>query len=140
MTVDIISVGNLKEKYPRDAVSEYEKRLGAYCILRNLTFRRDEDIPALLAPRAYKTALCIEGKMLSSEQLAAKLEGCAVRGFSHLQFIIGASEGIPENVKKMCDERISFSPMTFPHQLMRVLLLEQLYRAFNINAGGKYHK
>lgn len=140
MTLDIISVGNLKESYLREAVAEYEKRLSAYCTLRNLTFKNDNELPALLEKRAYKVALCIEGKELSSEALAARIADCALRGYSHLQFIIGASDGIPEAVKAMCDARISFSPMTFPHQLMRVLLLEQLYRAFNINNGGKYHK
>ena len=139
MTVDIISVGNLKEKYLREAVDEYEKRLGGYCTLRDLTFKSDADIPALLAPRAYKIALCIEGKELSSEALADKLSRISLGGCSHIQFIIGGADGIPESVKKSCDERMSFSPMTFPHQLMRVLLLEQLYRAFNINSGGKYH-
>ena len=140
MTVDIISVGNLKESYLREAVAEYEKRLGAYCTLKNLTFKNDNELPSLLQPRAYKIALCIEGKELSSEALAGRIADCALRGYSHLQFIIGASDGIPQSVKAMCDARISFSPMTFPHQLMRVLLLEQLYRAFNINNGGKYHK
>lgn len=140
MTVDIISVGALKEPYLREAVAEYEKRLSAYCTLRNLTFKNDAEIPALLERRAYKIALCIEGKELSSESLAARIEDVALRGYSRIQFLIGASDGIPENCKTMCDARISFSPMTFPHQLMRVLLLEQLYRAFNINAGGKYHK
>ena len=140
MTVDIISVGNLKESYLREAVAEYEKRLSAYCTLKNVTFKNDSELPALLEKRAFKIALCIEGKEFSSEALAAKISDCALRGYSHLQFIIGASDGIPEGVKAMCDARISFSPMTFPHQLMRVLLLEQLYRAFNINHGGKYHK
>lgn len=140
MTVDIISVGALKEQYLRDAVAEYEKRLSAYCTLRDLTFKSDADIGALLDTRAYKFALCIEGKQLSSEQLAARIADLGVRGYSHLQFLIGASDGIPESIKAKCDARLSFSPMTFPHQLMRVLLLEQLYRACNINAGGKYHK
>ena len=140
MTVDVISVGNLKESYLREAVAEYEKRLSAYCTLKNLTFKSDNELPSLLQQRAYKIALCIEGKELSSEALAKKIEDVALRGYSHIQFVIGASDGIPESVKAMCDARLSFSPMTFPHQLMRVLLLEQLYRAFNINNGGKYHK
>ena len=140
MTIDILSVGALKEDYLRQAVAEYEKRLSAYCTLRDLTFHKDSEIPALLDKRAYKFALCVEGKQLSSEQLAAQIDTLGVRGYSHLQFLIGASDGIPESCKALCDMRLSFSAMTFPHQLMRVLLLEQLYRACNINAGGKYHK
>ncbi len=140
MTIDVLSVGALKEDYLRQAVAEYQKRLSAYCTLRNLTFQRDGEIPALLDKRAYKFALCIEGKQFSSEQLAGRIDSLGVRGYSHLQFLIGASDGIPEQYKALCDERLSFSRMTFPHQLMRVLLLEQLYRACNINAGGKYHK
>lgn len=138
--VDVISVGNLKEPYLRDAVREYEKRLGAYCRIENLIFRQDAEIVPHLRERAYKIALCIEGQALTSEELAARIERLAVGGYSRIQFVIGASHGIPEEIKALCDLRLSFSKMTFPHQLMRVLLLEQLYRAFNLNSGGKYHK
>lgn len=138
--VDIISVGNLKEKYLREACAEYEKRLGAYCSLHNLTFRDDGDIIPLLSRKALKIALCVEGKEISSEDFAKKISDSAVSGVSHIQFVIGASEGLTEGVKSTCDRRLSFSKMTFPHQLMRVILLEQLYRAFNINSGGRYHK
>lgn len=138
--VDIISVGNLKEQYLREACAEYEKRLGAYCKLKNSVFRTDKEILPLLSKRAYKIALCVEGKQLSSEELSQKLSSCAASGVSHIQFLIGASEGLPEEVKAACDMRLSFSKMTFPHQLMRVILLEQIYRAFNISSGGKYHK
>lgn len=138
--VDIISVGNLKEKYLREACAEYEKRLTAYCNLQNLTFREDGDIIPLLSRRALKIALCVEGKEISSEDFAKEISVSAVSGVSHVQFVIGASDGLTEEVKSACDRRLSFSKMTFPHQLMRVILLEQLYRAFNINSGGKYHK
>ena len=138
--VDIISVGTLKEKYLREACAEYEKRLSAYCNLHNLSFRGNSDIIPLLSRRALKIALCVEGKEISSEEFAKELSSFAVSGGSHVQFVIGASDGLPEEVKAACDRRISFSKMTFPHQLMRVILLEQLYRAFNINSGGKYHK
>lgn len=140
MQIDIISVGNLKENYLREACSEYEKRLGAYCKLKNLTFRDDKDIIPLLSKRALKIALCVEGKMLSSEELAGKIASSATSGISHIQFLIGASDGLPEEAKAACDIRLSFSKMTFPHQLMRVILLEQIYRAYNIISGGKYHK
>lgn len=140
MQIDIISVGNLKENYLREACSEYEKRLSAYCKLKNLTFRDDKDIIPLLSKRALKIALCVEGKMLSSEELAGKIASSAASGISHIQFLIGASDGLPEEAKAACDIRLSFSKMTFPHQLMRVILLEQIYRAYNIISGGKYHK
>ncbi len=140
MQIDIISIGNLKESYLREACSEYEKRLSAYCKLKNLTFRDDKDIIPLLSKRALKIALCVEGKMLSSEELAEKIASSATSGISHIQFLIGASEGLSEEVKAACDIRLSFSKMTFPHQLMRVILLEQIYRAYNIISGGKYHK
>lgn len=140
MQIDIISVGNLKENYLREACSEYEKRLSAYCKLKNLTFRDDKDIIPLLSKRALKIALCVEGKMLSSEELAGKIASSATSGISHIQFLIGASDGLPEEAKAACDIRLSFSKMTFPHQLMRVILLEQIYRAYNIISGGKYHK
>lgn len=138
--VDVISVGNLKEKYLREACAEYEKRLSAYCNLQNLTFRGDGDIIPLLSRRALKIALCVEGKEISSEEFAKEISDLAVSGVSHIQFVIGASDGLTEEVKSACDRRLSFSKMTFPHQLMRVILLEQIYRAFNINSGGRYHK
>lgn len=140
MRIDIISVGNLKESYLREACAEYEKRLCAYCKLGNLTFRDDKDIIPLLSKRALKIALCVEGKLLSSEEFAGKIASSATSGVSHIQFLIGASDGLPEEAKAACDIRLSFSKMTFPHQLMRVILLEQIYRAYNIISGGKYHK
>ena len=85
-------------------------------------------------------ALCIEGKELSSTELAQMMDDLPERGFSTVSFVIGGSDGLPEETKKLCNYRLSFSRMTFPHQLMRVILLEQLYRALNINHNGKYHK
>ena len=90
--------------------------------------------------KEYTVALCIEGKELSSTELAQMMDDLPERGFSTVSFVIGGSDGLPEETKKLCNYRLSFSRMTFPHQLMRVILLEQLYRALNINHNGKYHK
>ena len=84
--------------------------------------------------------MCIEGKQLSSEKLAKEIDSCGIQGFSNIVFIIGSSYGLSEEVKKRSDFRLSMSAMTFPHQLARIMLLEQIYRAFRINSGGKYHK
>lgn len=138
--VTVLCVGTLKEPYLRDAVSEYEKRLSGYCEFRILERKNEQLLPHLTAARAYKIALCVEGVMRSSEQLAALLESLPSRGHSDVIFVIGDSDGLAEQVKAACDLRLSFSPMTFPHQLMRVILCEQIYRCMNINGGGKYHK
>lgn len=140
LNVKLVCVGGLKEQYLRDAVKEYEKRLGAYCRFSTSELKEDSQLPdAVGVKRAYKIALCVEGKQHSSEEFAAMIDRCAqVTG--ELVLVIGGSDGLPESVKAMCDYRLSFSRMTFPHQLMRVILLEQLYRAFNINNNGKYHK
>ncbi len=154
----VISVGTLKEDYLTAAVREYEKRLTAFCRVESITLReeriRDEaDAASVRAaldaegerilsavPRdAYTVALCVEGKMLSSPDLAARLGSAIDRG-GKLCFIIGSSHGLSPRVKAAADERISFSPMTFPHQLMRVLLLEAVYRSFTILHGRPYHK
>ena len=154
----VISVGTLKEDYLTSAVREYEKRLAAFCRVESITLRveriRDEEDAAsvraaleaegdrILAsiPRdAYTVALCVEGKMLSSPDLAARLGSAIDRG-GKLCFIIGSSHGLSPRVKAAADERLSFSPMTFPHQLMRVLLLEAVYRSFTILHGRPYHK
>lgn len=140
LSVTILCVGNLKEAYFRQAAAEYEKRLSAFCRLKTVELHTEPQILPLLPPRAYKIALCVEGKELSSEELAQRVESVAVDGFGELYFVIGGSDGLPESVKAACDFRLSFSKMTFPHRLMRVILLEQLYRAFSINHGGKYHK
>lgn len=140
LSVTVICVGNLKEAYLRDAVKEYEKRLAAYCRFKTLELKDGTPILPHLPERAYRIALCVEGKQLSSEELAALIDNKATEGFSELVFVIGAFDGLPEEVKKACHLRLSFSKMTFPHQLMRVILNEQIYRAFTIIAGSKYHK
>ncbi len=140
LTVTLVCVGNLKESYLREAAAEYEKRLGAYCRFRTIELKDGMPIEPHLPVRARKIALCVEGKQLSSEELAAYIENVGSAGISEICFVIGPFDGLPESVKAACDLRLSFSKMTFPHQLMRVILLEQVYRAFTINAGGKYHK
>ena len=140
LSVTVLCAGSLKESYLRDAVSEYSKRLGAYCRLRITELKDGTPMLPYVKPSAYNIALCIEGKQLSSEELAELVEKVPLGGKSEICFIIGESDGLDEQVKKACDLRLSFSKMTFPHQLMRVILLEQTYRAFNINNGGKYHK
>lgn len=157
LEVKLICVGKLKEAYWRDAVAEYQKRLAAFCRFSIIELNEarlpqnpggaaiaqalEEEGRAILAAAGRSTvfALCIEGKLLSSEALAAQIEREAVGGASSLAFVIGSSHGLAEAVKAR-GARISMSPMTFPHQLARVMLCEQLYRAFSINAGTKYHK
>lgn len=139
LAVTIICVDKLRESYLREAVKEYEKRLSAYCRLKTIEVSDDNGILSVLPPRAFKIALCIEGKQMSSEELASFIGNTAVNGYSEIAVIIGGTDGMGENVKSACDLRLSFSKMTFPHPLMRVILLEQLYRALNIEAGGKYH-
>ncbi len=140
LNITLVSVGNLKEAYLRDAVKEYEKRLQAFCRFRTLELKDGAPILPHLPERAFRVALCVEGKQLSSEELAALIDSKATEGFSEIVFVIGAFDGLPEEVKKACHLRLSFSKMTFPHQLMRVILLEQVYRAFTILSGIKYHK
>ena len=159
LAVRLICVGKLGEKFWADAVREYEKRLGAYCKLEiiELPEQRLPQTPsqgeidqalekeaALIEARipqgAAVIALCVEGKPLSSEQLADYLGRLTVSGTSRLCLLIGGSCGMAERVKQRAALRLSMSPMTFPHHLARVMVLEQLYRALNIAAGGKYHK
>ena len=156
--VTLITVGNLKEGYWRDAVSEYEKRLSAFCQpklvqlkearlsdnpsggeIRAALATEGKEILAAIPPRAFCVTLCVEGKQFSSEALAKKLED-ALQESSHLCFIIGSSHGLSPEVKAACRLRLSVSELTFPHQMMRVLLLEVLYRSFSILKGTKYHK
>ena len=159
LNITILSVGTIKEKYLTDALKEYIKRLGAYARVTEVQCK-DEHLPDnpsageiraavekegrkildALPKRAYVCALCIEGKQCSSEQFAARLDALATDGYSDIAFIIGGSDGLSEEVKSRADWKLSFSQMTFPHQLMRVILCEQLYRAMNILGGGKYHK
>ena len=133
--------GKNKESYFTDAAAEYAKRIGAYARLKITEVgESDADILAALPAHAYKIALCVEGGQLSSPELARKLDRLATEGHSSVCFVIGGSDGFGRAVEDACDMKLSFSKMTFPHRLMRVILLEQLYRALNINAGGKYHK
>ena len=157
--VTILCVGKLKEKFYVDAVAEYTKRLGRFCkldIVELAEERLPEDpspaqIEAALAKEAdairgklpvsaYVIAMCVEGKTRSSEELAQLMADSASRGGSHLVFLIGGSFGLHPSVKTLAAEKLSMSPMTFPHHLARVMLLEQVYRAYQINAGSKYHK
>ena len=158
INVRFITLGTLKEQYLRDAAAEYEKRLGAFCRFENIQLKEErlsdspsqneiktaldrESVKILeqIPPRAYCIAMCVEGKQLSSEELAQKLD-VAVQGTSDICFIIGSSFGLSDTVKQRADMRLSISKLTFPHQLMRVVLLEAVYRAFNIQKGTKYHK
>ncbi len=143
LTVRLICVGNLKEKYWRDAFSEYEKRLSRFCRFETVEIPESEierEGNEILKKKAgYIAALCIEGKALSSEDFAKFIERKSF-DFSKFTFIIGGSTGLSEKVKEASDIKISFSPMTFPHQLMRVIFSEQLYRAFTILNNVTYHK
>ena len=144
LLIKLLCHGTLKEDYLRMACAEYIKRLGAYCRFSLYEAKDDASFAAWLSAPAqqkdYKIALCVEGKQDSSEEFAERIEKLASGGVSSIVFVIGASDGIPEQMKAMCQYRLSFSRMTFPHQLMRVILLEQIYRAMNIRSGGKYHK
>ena len=159
MKITVITVGKLKEKFFRDAVSEYEKRLGRYCRLEiretvdektpdsasesekeQILQREGERIARLLPDGAYVVTLEIEGRKFTSEDFAGEIERLGVNGIGHLVFVIGGSLGLHNTIKKRADLAVSFSDMTFPHQLMRVVLLEQIYRAFRIINGEPYHK
>ena len=140
LEITVVCVGNLKEKYFTEACAEYSKRLSAFCKLKVVELKDGAPIIPHLPQRARKVALCVEGKQLSSEELADYIEKLPNSGVSELCFVIGAFDGLSEEVKACCDMRLSFSKMTFPHRLMRVILLEQIYRAFTIISGGKYHK
>ena len=159
MNVTILAVGKLKEKYWRDAVSEYSKRLKSYCSLQITEIKEsplranpsaaDEeavkiaegaDILSRIRSSDYVITLEIKGKVLSSEALAQKIEALAIDGKSSIIFVIGGSLGLSEEVSRRADFKLSFSAMTFPHQMMRVILLEQIYRSFKINRHEAYHK
>ena len=159
MKITILCVGKVKEKFYRMAIDEYVKRLGRYCKLKIIEVsdektpdnaseheeslikdKEGERILKNIRREATVIALAIEGKMLSSEQLAGKISQLGISGESHIQFIIGGSLGLSEKVLKEADLLLSFSKMTFPHQLMRVILLEQIYRSYRIIQGEPYHK
>ena len=159
MKITLITVGKIKEKYLRDAIAEYSKRLSKYCKLEIVevadektpdhaseTFenaireKEGERILRYVKDDAYVITLEIGGRMLGSEELAEKIEGLGIQGKSHIMFIIGGSLGLDPEVMKRSDYALSFSKMTFPHQLMRVILLEQIYRSYRIISGEPYHK
>ena len=136
LSVTILCVGGLKESYFREACAEYEKRLGAYVRLQTKECASDEQLLACLkSSRGHKIALCVEGKTLSSEALAAHIDRTVTGGKSEIVFAIGGAEGLTEEAKSQCEVRLSFSPMTFPHRLARLMLLEQIYRAETILRG-----
>ncbi len=157
--ISIICVGKLKEKYLREAVSEYSKRLQTMCRfeiievdeekindnpnetqIEKILTSEGKRILSKISSDTFVTAMCIEGKQKSSEQLAKLFADNGVKGISSMAFVIGGSWGLSDEVKNRADLRVSMSEMTFPHQLARVMLCEQIYRAFSINSGTKYHK
>ena len=159
MQIDIICVGKVKEQYLRDAIAEYSKRLGRYCKLnilevadektpehasegveRHIKAKEGERIAKHIKPGAYVIALAIDGQQVTSEGFARKIDQLGIQGVSHIQFVIGGSIGMDDAILRQANYKLSFSKMTFPHQLMRVILLEQIYRAFRILKGEPYHK
>ncbi|MPQ23480.1 23S rRNA (pseudouridine(1915)-N(3))-methyltransferase RlmH [Bacillus paralicheniformis] len=159
MNISIVAIGKLKEKYLKQGIDEYIKRLSAYAKVdiielpdekapENLSDqdmkivkdKEGERILSKISPDAHVIALAIEGKMKSSEELADNMDRLATYGKSKVTFVIGGSLGLSDAILKRADEKLSFSRMTFPHQLMRLILLEQVYRAFRINRGEPYHK
>lgn len=159
MNITLLCLGRLKEEYLKQACTEYEKRLGAFCKLNmevlepeklnenpsdgeiDNALKKEGDRLLKKIPRdAYICALCIEGKQLSSEELALRLDKLPLEGFGHAVFIIGSSYGLSSEVKNAAHLKLSMSKMTFPHQLARVMLMEQLYRGFSISNNRKYHK
>ena len=150
MKITILCVGKVKEKFYRDAIAEYSKRLSRYCKLE-ITEVSDEktseqatqteiDIVKNKEDDAYVFCLAIDGKQLDSVELSQKMDRLMTGGKSHLVFVIGGSLGLSDDVLKCADYKLSFSKMTFPHQLMRVILLEQIYRSFRISNNEPYHK
>ena len=159
MKITVLCVGKIKEKFFADAIKEYSKRLSRYCKLEivevadektpdgasDLVVSQSKDKEAermekYLPDSAYVIALAIEGKKLTSEKLAEKIDTLGITGTSHLVFLIGGSLGMSDRLLKRADYLLSFSDMTFPHQLMRVILLEQIYRSYRIIHGEPYHK
>ena len=157
--VSIICVGKMKEKFYIDAAAEYVKRLSRFCKLEIVELPEDrlpddpsqaqidaalakeaESIRSKLPASCYIIAMCVEGKTRSSEELARLMEESIHQGGSHLVFLIGGSFGLHPSIKALASFKLSMSPMTFPHHLARVMLLEQIYRSYQINTGSKYHK
>lgn len=159
MKITVLTVGKIKEKYLRDAIAEYSKRLSRYAKLEiievadektpdnasetvetNIKNKEAERFLKYIRDDAYLITLEIKGKQLTSEELAQKIDTLGVQGTSHIIFVIGGSLGLGEEVLKRSNYALSFSKMTFPHQLMRVILLEQVYRSYRIMNGEPYHK
>lgn len=158
MNVNFIAMGKLKEGYFREACAEYLKRLSAFAKVTvkepapaelpqdpsraqiEQALEREAELIRAAAKGSYKIALCIEGRELSSGELAKKLNDLGTNGVSAVSFIVGSSFGLSESLKRECEFKLSMSPMTFPHSLARVMLFEQVYRAFAINNNSKYHK
>lgn len=160
MNIAVIAVGKLKESYWREAVTEYSKRISRFARFEIVELAEsrlsenpsDAEIfsgleneaklmqPYLEKKGAFNIAMCVEGKLVSSEELAGEIDAAGVNGYSTINFFIGSSYGLSDAVKKSCKLRISMSRMTLPHQLARVVLSEQVYRAMTINGGVKYHK
>jgi len=155
LKINLIVMGDIKEKYFKDAISEYQKRLTRFAEVKIIELKENapknnsngeilnclkkdaEEIKKHI--KGYPICLDVKGKLISSEDMAKKISSLSLTS-SEISFIIGASNGIDEEIKNLCKEKISFSPMTFPHQLMRVIFLEQLYRAFTILNNIAYHK
>ncbi|MCI5859176.1 MAG: 23S rRNA (pseudouridine(1915)-N(3))-methyltransferase RlmH [Lachnospiraceae bacterium] len=159
MKITVLCVGKVKEKFFTDAIKEYSKRLSRYCkleivevadektpdgaselVVSQIKEKEAERMEKYLPDSAYVIALAIEGKKLTSEKLAEKIDSLGISGTSHLVFLIGGSLGMSDRLLKRADYLLSFSDMTFPHQLMRVILLEQVYRSYRIIHGEPYHK
>lgn len=159
MKITLVTVGKIKERYFEDAIREYAKRLSRYCKLdiiqvadektpdgagaaleKQIKEKEGQRILSNIKDGAYVIALAIEGKMLSSEEMAYKLQKLGVDGISQIVFVIGGSLGLSDEVMGRADYALSFSRMTFPHQLMRVVALEQIYRSYRIMSGEPYHK
>jgi len=159
LNIYIIAVGKIKEKFLREAVDEYKKRLSRYCKLEiievpdektpdNASEKEEElikekegaQILKHISDKMYVISLEIEAKQPSSEELAAKIKELSIKGESNIAFVIGGSLGIAKSVRQRANLKMSFSRLTFPHQLFRVMLLEQIYRGFRINGGEPYHK
>lgn len=159
MKITLVTVGKIKEKFFEEAIAEYSKRLSRYCKLEiiqvadektpdkagealeiQIKEKEGERILAQIKDGAYVIALAIEGRMMDSEELAGKIDSLGIGGISQIVFVIGGSLGLSGKVLARADEKLSFSKMTFPHQLMRVILLEQIYRGYRIICGEPYHK
>ena len=159
LTVKIIATGDVKENYLRDAIKEYQKRLSAWCKIEEIILKEEKlpDNPTQaqidkaleceekrilekITAKSYVIAMCIEGKQLSSEELASKISEITNLGKSELVFIIGSSFGLSNGIKARADFKLSISKLTFPHQLLRVILHETIYRSLSIINGTKYHK